>query len=348
MRADTMPATRAVPSDAPTTTAARGYVGRVVIAVAVVLIVATLVHLREIVVLVFGSIVVAVALRRGARPLRRWIANERRAVVVFASGTLTALGLGVWLLGQPIGDEFESLRRALPAALGALERWLDSHAPGRWLLAAWPGVQEQLDLSRLAGLAGSAAGAFGAAVLMLVVGLYLALDPTLYRRGAVQLLPPAVRPRVERALLDAGEAISRWLLGQACVMLAVGLLTAVGLMLIGMPLALPLGIVAGLLEFVPYFGTFAASALVVLLALTEGPQQAAYAALVCIAVQQFEGYVLQPLVQRRAVALPPALGLVAVLAFGLLFGPIGLVFAVPIAVAAMVMIQRLYIQGGSR
>jgi hypothetical protein len=122
-------------------------------------------------------------------------------------------------------------------------------------------------------------------------------------------------------------------------------LTASGLALIGMPLALPLGIIAGVLEFVPFFGTIGASALIVLLAFTQGEAQALYAALVCLAVQQFEGYVIQPFVQRWAIALPPALGLIAVVVFGVALGPLGVVFAVPLMVVIMLLVQRLYVEG---
>ena len=135
------------------------------------------------------------------------------------------------------------------------------------------------------------------------------------------------------------------MLGQGVAMLAVGVLTAAGLALIGMPLALPLGIIAGVLEFVPFFGTFGAGALIVLLAFTQGEAQAVYAALVCLGVQQFEGYVIQPFVQRWAIALPPALGLIAVIVFGATFGPLGVVFAVPLMVVMMLLVQRLYVEG---
>jgi predicted PurR-regulated permease PerM len=128
-------------------------------------------------------------------------------------------------------------------------------------------------------------------------------------------------------------------------MVLVGAMTAIGLAAIGMPVALPLGLIAGILGFVPFFGAIVAGALTVLLAFTQGATQAAYALLVCVFVQHFEGYVIQPFVQRWAIALPPALGLISVLVFGLLFGGLGALLAVPLMVVLMILVQQLYLDG---
>jgi predicted PurR-regulated permease PerM len=331
---------------APPRAAGPGFVGRVLIVACVALLAVLLVYMRQVVVLAFGCVLVAVALHGGASLLRRLThAGPRVALAGVVLGLMLAIGLGSWLLGEPISEEFGALRVALPKGLDAITRWLSSHSLGLWLLQWWGEADAKLEWARVAGLFGSAVGAIGATVLMLVVGIYLAADPSLYRRGVLHLMPYQQRARVRAALGDAGIGLSRWLLGQGVAMLAVGVLTAAGLALIGMPLALPLGVIAGVLEFVPFFGTLAASALIVLLAFTQGETQAVYAALVCFAVQQFEGYVIQPFVQRWAIALPPALGLIAVLAFGVALGPLGVVFAVPLMVVTMLLVQRLYVEG---
>jgi predicted PurR-regulated permease PerM len=337
------------PSSHPAATAAppsTSYVGRVVVALAIVALAALAVVLRTVLVLVFGSIVVAVAVRAGGNGLRRltgW--SERLALSVVVLGTLAVLVIGVWLLGEPVGEQFAELRNALPAAWGAITRWLNSHAMGLWLLRWWDGANANFEWTSLAGVAGSAVGALGAVFLMLVTGLYLAADPNQYRRGLLHLLPQRHRARVDLALCEAGNGLSRWLLGQAVAMLVVGAMTGIGLVLIGMPLALPLAIIAGVLEFVPFFGPVLTGALVVLLAFTQSPTHALYAAGVCFFVQHFEGYVIQPFVQRWAIALPPALGLVAVIVFAALFGALGAVFAMPLMVVLMILVQRLYLDG---
>ena len=336
---------------APLETAPGGDLHRIavrsLVAASIVALLALVVYLHAVIVLIFGSVLIAVALRTGSQALGRHIGlSDRAALASVEVGTLVLLVGGVWLLGDPISDQFGALRSALPAALEATTRWLNSHVVGLWVLRWWDGANPNVEWTRLAGLFGNAVGAIGGALLMIVTGLYLAADPELYRRGLLQLVPRRQRAKLAHALAESGNGLSRWLLGQAVAMVLVGVLTGVGLALIGMPLAVPLGIVAGILEFVPFFGPIASGALTVLLAFTQGAPQAAYAALVCFAVQHVEGYFIQPFVQRWAIALPPALGLISVIVFGLLFGALGAVFAMPLMVVVMVLVRCLYVEEG--
>jgi predicted PurR-regulated permease PerM len=109
------------------------------------------------------------------------------------------------------------------------------------------------------------------------------------------------------------------------------------------PLAIPLGILSGLLDFVPVIGPFAAAIPGVLIAFAQGPQVALYATLVYIAVQFIEGHLVLPLAQKWAVSLPPALGLLSIVAFGLVFGLMGVLFAIPLTVVIVVLVQKLYV-----
>src|SRR6185369_14221453 len=119
----------------------------------------------------------------------------------------------------------------------------------------------------------------------------------------------------------------------------------VGLLAMGMPLALAVGLIAGLFEFVPYFGAIAAALLAVLVAFAQGPTAALKVALFFLVIQQLEGNLLMPIVQRWAVHLPPVMGLLAVVVFGTLFGVAGVVFGTPLMVVAMILTRRLYIEG---
>ena len=192
----------------------------------------------------------------------------------------------------------------------------------------------------MAGVAGSAVGAVGGALLMLVTGLYLAANPELYRRGALRLLPTRLRGRVDRSLCAAGNGLSRWLLGQAFAMVLVGAMTAIGLAAIGMPVALPLGLIAGILGFVPFFGAIVAGALTVLLAFTQGAGAACTSG---VRIRPALRGLWSAFVRRWAIALPPALGLISVLVFGLLFGGLGALLAVPLMVVLMILVQQLYL-----
>jgi predicted PurR-regulated permease PerM len=182
--------------------------------------------------------------------------------------------------------------------------------------------------------------------LMLFTGIYLAVNPSLYLDGFVRLWPLRHRDKMHDALLGSGEALRKWLLGQLVSMGSVGVLTGVGLWIVGAPLPLAMGLMAGLLEFIPVIGPILAFVPGVLVALTEGSQVALYAAIVLVVVQQLEGSVIMPFAQKWAVELPPAYGLIAVVAFGLMFGFLGIFFGSPLAVVVMCLVQFLYLKKG--
>lgn len=306
--------------------------------------------LRDVLLAAFAGVLVALALHAASSALhRRWGVPPRAALALVVIGILVGLVVGVGVAGGAIGEQLDTLRQSLPLALAALVQWLESHAAGQWLLQFWRGTElgsEQV--SRLASLAGVTVNAgfqaLGALVLVVALGVYFAANPSLYVRGFLRLLPQRHRSRAADTLQVSGHQLSGWLLGQGVTMVAVGALTTAGLWLIGMPLALLLGIIAGVLEFVPYFGTLASSVLIVLLAFTEGEETALYAAAVCAVVQFAEAYVIMPLAQRWAVSMPPVLGLLAVVGFGVLFGLPGVLVAVPLMVLVMALVDVLWLQ----
>lgn len=324
-----------------------GFTSKVLIVAAVAAVLALMVLLQTVFVLVFGAVVLGTALNAAATPLMRRAGLPRRWAVLATVLLLAAvLGLGGWLIGDRLAGELQNLRERLPEALAALRAWLGERVLGRQALEMIGSLRDGgIPWSRLAGAAGLTLGAIGSAALMVVLAVYLALDPPLYENGTVRLFPPRYRSRVRDALRASGDGLSRWLLGQGVSMAFVGVSTAVGLALLGMPLALSLGAIAGVLAFVPFFGPIASGLLAVLIAFTESATQALYVALLVVAIQQVEGNVLMPFVQRWAVALPPLLGLISVMIFGLLFGLMGILFATPLMVVLMILVQRLYIEG---
>jgi len=311
-----------------------------------VLLLVLLWHLRGPLVLFFGAVLVGAALCALAAPLtRRTRLGQRTAVALVALGIVAATALGVWALGDPLAEQLHGLRSTLPKAWHALQEWLQRSPLGMRVLE-WIGQlgDAELPWASIAGIATGAAQVVSGAVLVLLMGLYLALDVRLYRNGLLRLVPPARRAQAADALDATGEALTRWLVGQGVMMLVIGVAVAIGLGLLGMPLALALGVIAGLLEFVPFIGPIVAGLLAVLVGFGQGPTQALYVALLFVALQQVENHVLVPMVQRWAVELPPVLTLGGVVVFGALFGPLGVVFGTPLMVVAMVLVQRLYVE----
>lgn len=315
-------------------------------AIAVLLLLALLWHLRQPVMLVFGAVIFAATLRAMADPLAACTRlSSRTATGIVLAALVVLLAAMLWLVGDPLSQQLQDLRQQLPQAWRAVRSWLDGLPFGQRLLMLGDDLQAgELPWSNIAALASRTLQGLGAALLILLMGLYLAFDARLYRDGLVRLFPPAGREAVGSALDAAGQALSRWLLGQLVTMTAVGVAVAVGLMLLGMPMALALGLISGLLEFVPFIGPFVSGGLAVLVAFVQGPQQALWVALLYLAIQQVEGNLLVPLIQRWAVNLPPALAVGAVLVFGTLFGWAGVMFGTPLMVVTMVLVLRLYVE----
>ncbi|MBK1711325.1 AI-2E family transporter [Rubrivivax gelatinosus] len=305
--------------------------------------------LVDVLMLVFAALLFALILRAMALPLeRRAGLSPRLSLPLVLVALVLVVGGAIGVAGAGAVEQMQALRETLPRAWTAFQRWLADYTTGRWLQELWHSAKPFEDWSRLAGLAtgtiNAATGAIGAAVLLVVLGIYLAADPGTYRDGLLKLVPRSRRELVARTLDAAGRDLSRWLLGQGVSMLLVGALTGIGLALIGMPLLLSLSLIAGLLEFVPYFGPIISGVLIVGVALAEGEGLALQALVVCVAVQQAEGYVVQPLVQRWAVRLPPVLGMCSVLVFGVLFGLPGVLLAMPLMVLTMTLVSELYVK----
>jgi predicted PurR-regulated permease PerM len=306
-------------------------------------------QLLDLIMLVFGAVIVATVLRSLAVALERHARVPTQISVVVALLLVVLMIAAVaWFVGDPLAKQFDILRQRLPAAVDAVLQWLNSHRIG---VAALQYIEEARGNNaspwaiRLAGAAGSTFGALGGAALVLVMGLYLALAPRVYRDGLVRLMPLSVRARVGETLDACGTALSRWLLGQSISMLFVGATTAFGLWLLDVPLALSVGVLSGLLAFIPFFGAIAGGLLAVLLGFMQGPETALYVLGLALVIQQIEGNVLMPLVERWAVGLPPVLGIAATVMFGVLFGLLGVLLAAPAMIVLMVVVQRLYIKG---
>jgi predicted PurR-regulated permease PerM len=184
----------------------------------------------------------------------------------------------------------------------------------------------------------------GGFVFIFFVGLYLAASPNDYFGPVLLLLSPEHRPRGREVLAALGQGLGWWLFGRAVTMISLGILTTLALWLFGIPLALVLGFIAGLLLFVPYLGAIAAAIPALLVALMESPAKAFWVAVIYSGVHVFEGYCITPFVQKRAVALPPGLLLSVQLLSASLFGLAGVVFSTPLTVVAIVLVQMLYVQ----
>lgn len=321
---------------------------RVLIVVAILGLAFLLWYLVDVLLLVFAAVLVAVLLRAIARPIdRRTGIGDNWALVTAALLVTLVIGLAVYLFGAEVRAQTIKLVETLPTAW---ELFIQRSLSGDLRDQAMEQAEEAVPaagqvLTNLVVGAWSVAGGLGAVVLIIVGGLYFAAQPGLYRRGFLLLFPgDGKRASVAETLDAMGEALQLWLIGQLLTMAFILIVSLVGLWAIGLPAAVALALFAGLAQFVPIIGPIVASVPALLVALTESWQMVLWVLALYVVIQQVEGNLVTPLVQRRTVHLPPALPLFAVVVFGLLFGLPGVLLATPLAVVAFVGIKKLWVR----
>jgi predicted PurR-regulated permease PerM len=334
-----------------------GFVARAALVVILLCALASLVWLgRDVLFIAFFAVLVASFLSifvgwLEARGVPR--AAAAVGVLLLAVGTMALAAVLLW---PTLREQALELREQLPAALTQVVAWAEGQyrvLSGEFGTPAEP-IQEQvrqrvtMEAARLLTgalpLLNSLVGAVGGGLVVLFAGLYLAIEPRLYLDGLVSLVPQRNRPRIRQALEDVGSTLRRWMVGTALSMALIAVLTSAGLWLLGIPAALALGLLAGLLEFIPYFGPILSAVPALMLALVISPAKALWVVLLYVGIQQAEANLVLPLLMKGMVQLPPALTLLVQVLMSVLFGFLGLLLAVPALAAAKVLIQALYVE----
>jgi predicted PurR-regulated permease PerM len=358
-------------ADEKAPTSHRHFIERALILIALAGLALLLLELRDILILIFGAVVISVLLSAITDPIHRWTGLRRGFSLIIAVAIVlgTLIGAGT-LFGREMTSQVRELSDRLPQAWEGARAQLEgfgieipdiggvnSPAEAEETAEAQQQAQEEdqpgnllsdIDPSlfgRVGGILMTIFGGIAHTLLVVAGGIYLAAQPDLYRKGLLKLFPKDSRGRIAQGLDDSGRSLKLWLLGTLISMVLVGSLTAFGLWLIGVPSWLALGLLAGLFEFIPIIGPIAAGIPGVLLALTLGMETALWTLGLYILIQQLEGNVIQPVVQRYAVDLPPAMLLFTLVAAGVLFGLPGIIFAAPLTVVVYVLVKRLYVQG---
>ena len=317
----------------------------------------TLWSLVDVWLLAFGGVLMAVGLRGAGEWLATRVPLDEDASTGLVAAALFVLAVaGLVSLGPQFLDGIDRLREVLPDSLSGLrdvaerypwlERLLERAPDSLPRDVAGSGLLDRFgDFASVAvGVVSGTVNALVGAFVIAIVGIYASLSPSLYTGAAAAVFPPGRRERVGTALGDLATSLRWWLVGRLASMAIVGLLSGAGLALLGVPSPITLGALAALLSFVPNVGPVLSLVPAALAALTVGPDVALYTVVLYLAVQTVESHVVTPLIQQRAVTLPPAIVIVVQLAFGAAFGLLGLLFATPLAVVAMVLVRRLWIE----
>ena len=306
------------------------------------LLIVGLIVLAQPLLLIVGGAIFAVFLDGGVRLIGRVLPIPRgwRLLLVILLG-FGFLGWVAWYAGTTIAAQFEALRLVVTEQFQRLLAFAAS-------LGLVPGGQsanlgQQLlgSVGRLTSAVGSAIGAVASVIAMIVIGIFLAAEPRIYDRGIAWMLPLRHRARFYRIAAHVGFTLRRLLFGRLVGMVFEGVFTWVMLSLGGVPMAGLLGLVTGVLAFIPNIGAITSGILMVAVGFSAGPHQGVYAIFVYFFVQNIDGYLVVPYIARRTVDLAPAIVLGMQLLMGALFGILGVLFADPILATLKVVLVDL-------
>ena len=300
--------------------------------------------------LIFAGVLVAGLLDAGITGLGRVVDLDRRlrfALVLLLFAAAVAAFLATW--GVLAVQQLSGLISTLESEL---QRWRSSLVDmgfGPLLGESGEGIARMLpDPAGLVTQATTAItgvfGLVGSGVIIMLLGVFIAYNPQSYREGVLRLFPIGTRARLRQVVAEAGTALRWWLVGIAINMVVIAVFTTLGLMLIGVPHAIVLGVQAGLFAFIPNIGPVLAAIPILLVALAQDYTTLFWALALYGAVQMLESNVLTPLVQMEMVLLRPGTILVVQLIMAALFGATGLALATPLTAVGKVIVERLYVE----
>jgi len=337
---------------------------------------------REIVLTAFLGVLFGLAVGAGADALARLrIPRGLGAplVVVAFLGALYGVGAA---LAPTVHTQVVELRTRVPEAVDRIEAWVNARPGvaglflgGHEVAASPTGAPTPTNARREQGAA--PAGAAGTAptfreriteqlsgtarylfpflsstltvaaglFLILVLAVYVGADPALYHIGLMHLFPHGSRGRAGVVLTRVATVLRKWLVTQLIAMLVIGVVSTLTLLALGVKAAVALGVIAGLLEFVPTVGPILAAVPAIAMGFLDSPEKAVTVGLAYLVIQQLEGHVLIPMLMKEGMDLPPALTIVAQAVMALLFGFLGLMVAVPLLAVVIVPIKLLYVEG---
>ncbi|TCM17277.1 putative PurR-regulated permease PerM [Novosphingobium sp. PhB165] len=307
---------------------------------------ALVVFLSQSLLVIFGGVVVAALIDGGARLIGKVLKIPRgwRVGLVL----VLTLAFAIWMV-HFAGSQIAAQAAELPATIesqfhrGLL--WLQRHGLMLRVTDVRSIAQEAISgvgggIGQVTRMVGGLIGGLTTLFLILVLGIYFALEPRLYRRGVGWMLPQERRGHFEATAEVMGQALRRLLFGRMIGMTVEGLFTFCMLEIYGVPMATLLGLITGLLAFMPNIGALISGLLMILVGFSGSYEMGLYTIFVYLMIHLIDGYLIVPLIARKTVDLPPALVLAAQLIMGVLFGLLGLVLADPLVAMIKIWLER--------
>lgn len=278
---------------------------------------------------------------RAKLPINRTVSLLITVVLVLG----ISFGIG-FALAPRFSDQVDQLKSELPQAAEKAKKDLTGTEVGRWVVRRVENGIKSYDggSGQVKNFFNSLFGGLGDIYIIIFLGIFFMISPNTYLQGIVMLFPIPKRDRATEVLEKIGTTLRKWLLGKILSMLIVGVLTGIGLAILGIPLAMTLAIFATFISFIPNFGPLIALVPAFLLAFTVDPIYALYVVMLYAGIQAVESNIITPLIQKKMISFPMALILIAQVFMGIFTGFLGLILAVPVVAILVVLIKMLYIK----
>ncbi|MCF6157294.1 MAG: AI-2E family transporter [wastewater metagenome] len=300
--------------------------------------------------LIFAGTLMAIFLRGLSNLLSKYTHLPAiLSLVIVILGIMGIFALIGGLIAPSIADQIDKLMKTIPDSISQIRNQLKQYPWMNKIIEKAPGFNQIVSgkmnvVSRVTGFFSTTFGFFADVIIILIVGLFLSINPSSYIKGLVKLVPIRKREHAHEVLTNIESTLFWWLIGKIMSMTIIGILIGTGLSLLGIPLSLALGFIAGLLSFIPNIGPILSAIPAVLLALTQSPMKALYVVLLFVGIQAMESYLITPYIEKHTVSMPLALVIVGQVLMGTLLGGLGLVFATPLVAALIVLVKMLYVR----
>ena len=312
-------------------------------------------QIKQLLLLLFTAVVLATSLNILVKTFQKQGIKRINAVFLsMLSLIIVAVGC-IWIVVPPFIDQFQALVKLIPLGIERLDIWLDlllERLDPR-IISFLPDTEElnrqlqpliQQFLGEGLTIFYNSLGILLSILFLLAITLMLLADPRPYRQGFKRLFPAFYRPRVEEILNLCANGLEGWLVGILFNMMAIAVLSFIGLLILGIPLALSQALLAGVLTFIPNLGPTLSVLSPMAIALIEAPWKAIAVLILYIVIQQVESNILTPIVMAQQVSLLPALTLLSQLFFATFFGFLGLFLSLPLTVVGQIWFKEVIIK----
>ncbi len=304
----------------------------------------------NVVLLILAGALIAVYFRGFALWLsERTVLSEKAAVWIVVGGTILVIALTTWLIGARISEQLTQLVEQIPRSAEEARELISQYDFGKKILDNSEKIRDNVPsgnkiMQHVGRFFQTTFGVVGDLYVIILIGIFFSAQPYIYRDSILSLIPKSKLRRGEAVLSRLGLTLRDWLLGKIAAMIFVAVLTAIGLLIAGVPMALALALIAGILNFIPNFGPLIALIPALLVAIPQGTGTILFVAALYVGIQLIESSFITPLIQKRLIQIPPAFIIIGQITMGVLTGGLGIILATPLVAIIMVLTKELYVK----